>query len=207
MTSPVILFNHIPIDIPRQQIFRRLGFRMDTTRLSADRKNEVESYIEDARSLMRLQGTGRRMRIHGIGASSTLLPDGLVIESRQLADFLAGCTEIVLMGATAGSEIAAAIQRDAGGDRMTRGVVLDAAASETVDHALDWIMDYFRRSLVRENKTLMNKRFSAGYGDLVLENQRTMYRLLEMERIGITLTDSCILVPEKSVTAVTGVVA
>lgn len=171
------------------------------------RKNEIETYIEDARLLMRLQGTGKRMRIQTVRASSTLLADGLVIESRHLAEFLSGCTEIVLMGATAGSDIAAAIQHDAGGDRMTRGVVLDATASETVDHALDWIMDYFRRSLIRENKALMNKRFSAGYGDLALENQRTMYRLLEMERIGVALTDSCILVPEKSVTAVTGVVA
>ena len=72
-------------------------------------------------------------------------------ESRQLARFLANCNEIVLMGATAGREIMNAIKEDASGANVTRGIVLDAAASEIVDAALDWIMDYFKQSLRREN--------------------------------------------------------
>jgi Vitamin B12 dependent methionine synthase, activation domain len=193
--------------MPRSRIYRRLGFRKDTTRLTDNQRNEIEAYIDDASSLIRLQGTGRRLRIHDIHGSSIFLPDGLVLKSGNLADFLRGCTELVLMGGTAGNEIMNAIQRDTAGNHMTRGVVLDAAASETVDHALDWMMNYFSRHLIRENKTLMKKRFSAGYGDLLLENQRIIYRLLEMERIGVELTESCILVPEKSVTAVTGIAA
>lgn len=207
MTSSVILFHHIPIDIPRPQIYKRLGFRKDMTRLSDIRKEEIETYIDDACSLIRLQGAGRRLKIHDIRDAKIHLPGDLVLSSRNLADFLAGSTEIVLMGGTAGSEIMEAIREDAAGDRMTRGIVLDAAASEIVDHALDWMMDYFSRYLLREGKTLMKKRFSAGYGDLLLENQRIMYELLEMERIGVELTESCILVPEKSVTAVTGVMS
>jgi len=207
MTSSVILFHHIPIDIPRPQIYKRLGFRTDMTRLSDVRRQEVEAYIDDARSLIRLQGAARRLKILDIRDARIYLPQDLVLASRNLADFLAGCTELVLMGGTAGHEIMEAIRDDTTGDRMTRGIVLDAAASETVDHALDWIMDYFGRHLIRENKTLMKKRFSAGYGDLLLENQRIMYGLLEMERIGVELTESCILVPEKSVTAVTGVMS
>ena len=44
-------------------------------------------------------------------------------------------------------------------------------------------------------------------GDLPLESQRIMHRLLDLERIGVSITDHCILVPEKSVTAITGIVA
>jgi cobalamin-dependent methionine synthase I len=206
MTSSV-LFHHIPIDIPRPQIYKRLGFRKDTTKLSQIRKEEIEAYIDDASSLIRLQGAARRLKIHDIRDAKIYLPQDLVLSSKNLADFLAGSTEIVLMGGTAGPEIMEAIREDAAGDRMTRGIVLDAAASEIVDHALDWMMDYFSRHLLREGKTLMKKRFSAGYGDLLLENQRIMYGLLEMERIGVELTESCILIPEKSVTAVTGVMS
>jgi cobalamin-dependent methionine synthase I len=32
-----------------------------------------------------------------------------------------------------------------------------------------------------------------------------MYRLLQLDRIGIEITDSSMLVPEKSVTAITGI--
>jgi len=207
MASSVILFHHIPIDIPRPQIYKRLGFRKDMTKLSDIRRKEIEAYIDDARSLIRLQGMGRRLKIRDIRDAKIYLSNDQVLSSKNLAAFIAGSAEIVLMGATAGHEITEAIRVDAAEDRMTRGVVLDAAASETVDHALDWIMDYFGRHLLREGKTLMKKRFSAGYGDLLLESQRIMYELLEMERIGVELTKSCILVPEKSVTAVTGIMS
>jgi hypothetical protein len=110
------------------------------------------------------------------------------------------------MGATGGTAIMEAIQEDMAGRNATRGVVLDAVASEIVDKGLDWIMDYFRRVLRREGKTLLNSRFSAGYGDFELENQRLFHRLLEMERLGVTITAGCLLVPEKSVLAVTGII-
>jgi hypothetical protein len=109
------------------------------------------------------------------------------------------------MGATAGREIMNAIEEDATGANVTRGIVLDAAASEIVDDALDWIVDYFNQSLRRENRRLLGKRYSAGYGDLFLEAQKAMHRLLQLDRIGIEITESCMLSPEKSVTAITGI--
>jgi cobalamin-dependent methionine synthase I len=109
------------------------------------------------------------------------------------------------MGATAGSAIMDAIRGDTAGRDVTRGVVLDAAASEMTDAALDWIMDYFNRTLRRENKSLFKKRFSAGYGDFLLENQKTIYNLLQLDRLGVGITESCMLIPEKSVTAISGI--
>jgi cobalamin-dependent methionine synthase I len=145
------------------------------------------------------------MPIREIKGSRIILPDGAEFESRQLVKLLANCNEIVLMGATAGREIMNAIEKDATGANVTRGIVLDAAASEIVDASLDCIMDYFNQTLRRENRRLLKKRYSAGYGDLFLETQKTMYRLLQLERIGIEITESCMLVPEKSVTAITGI--
>ena len=49
--------------MPRSRIYRRLGFRKDTTRLTDSQRNEIDAYIDDARSLIRLQGTGRRLQI------------------------------------------------------------------------------------------------------------------------------------------------
>jgi cobalamin-dependent methionine synthase I len=109
------------------------------------------------------------------------------------------------MAATAGPGIIDAIEKDIADSNVTHGIVLDAAASETVDASLDWIMNYFNRTLLRENRRLLRKRYSAGYGDLPLETQKTMYLLLKLDRIGVQITESCILVPEKSVTAITGI--
>jgi len=73
------------------------------------------------------------------------------------------------------------------------------------DNALSWIINYFNRQLSRESKQLTSKRFSAGYGDFSLENQKIIYDVLKLEQLGISLSDKYMLIPEKSVTAVVGI--
>ena len=60
------------------------------------------------------------------------------------------------------------------------------------------------RIAAEEGKSL-RPRYSAGYGDFSLENQRGIFDLLSpAKHIGLTLKDNLIMVPEKSVTAVIG---
>ncbi|MFA5180576.1 MAG: hypothetical protein WC405_04595 [Syntrophales bacterium] len=200
-----LFFESIPVTLPRPEIYRRLGYRKEATRISPMQREEVEGYIADALPLLQLRGSALRLRIAIEGPALISLPEGNAFASRKLARFLKDAREIILMGATAGTAIMEAIQADIGGRNVTRGVVLDATASEVVDAGLDWIMGYFRQSLRREGKTLSTSRFSAGYGDFALENQLLMHRLLQMDRLNVTITESCLLIPEKSVTAVTGI--
>jgi hypothetical protein len=201
-----LFFESIPVTLPRPAIYRRLGYRKEATRISPGQREEVEGYIADALPLLQLKGSALRLPIELEKPALINLPEGDAFASRKLARFLKDAREIILMGATAGTAIMEAIQADIGGRNVTRGVVLDATASEVVDAGLDWIMGYFRQILRREGKTLLNSRFSAGYGDFALENQRLMHRLLQMGRLNVAITKSCLLVPEKSVTAVTGIV-
>jgi len=206
--QPTVFFNSIIIEAPRKRIYKRLGYRQGITRIPSERESEVEKYISEALSLIKLQGVGRRLPVWWKNDHQVILADGAgdeVFKSRRLSRFFGECREALLMGATAGIDVTAAIAEDAGGNRLTRGVVFDATASEMVDASLDWIMSYFARELRRENKMLTEKRFSAGYGDFLLENQLKVFRLLELERIGVKITESFVLIPEKSVTAIAGI--
>lgn len=198
-------FNNIPIQAPLSRIYRRLGYREGVTELGQNDRREIESHIEKALSLIQVQGTARRLPVVLEGESTVRLPENAFFESRRLLKFLNGSDEILLMGATAGPEIMTAIQEDAAGRNIMRAVVLDATASEIADATLDWIMAYYNRALRREGKCLLKARYSAGYGDLGLENQRMIYRLLALGTIGVEITESCMLIPEKSVTAITGI--
>ncbi|MDI6777364.1 MAG: hypothetical protein QMD03_09080 [Syntrophales bacterium] len=202
---PLIFFDTISIGVPHERVYRRLGYRKGVTMILSWQKEEVERYIADAQSLIHLQGAAIRMPVQERDTARVILSNDVVFESRQLTAFLEHCREVVLMGATAGNDIMKAMEGDTTSHHLTRRVVFDATASEAVDASLDWIMDYFNRELRRENKMLTQKRYSAGYGDFSLENQKTIHRLLELDRIGVKITASCILVPEKSVTAIAGV--
>ncbi len=51
----------------------------------------------------------------------------------------------------------------------------------------------------------LGRRYSPGYGDFPLASQREIFNLLHCEKIGLTLTESLMISPTKSVTAIAGV--
>ena len=54
-------------------------------------------------------------------------------------------------------------------------------------------------------QTCLKPRFSPGFGDLSLENQKKIFSFLRCsQQIGLTLNDSLVMSPEKSVTAFIG---
>jgi hypothetical protein len=201
----LITFERITIEPPLQAIYRRLGYRKGLTRIKPDDSKALGESLELARSLIALQGAARRLPVLSKDSRRIRLTDNLCLESANLAALLANSQEVLLMGATAGAAVIEAIRQDTADDNLTRAVVLDAAASETVDAALDWMEALFARQLRREGRQLTKSRFSCGYGDLALANQKLFYDLLDLKRFGVELTENCILKPEKSVTAVAGI--
>ena len=76
---------------------------------------------------------------------------------------------------------------------------------QSADAAMNWINNFIRGQLSRGAERLTKQRFSPGYGDLGLENQNVIHSLLDLGRLGITLSSRCMLIPEKSVTAIAGI--
>lgn len=201
----VVFFEKILIDPPREKIYQRLGFKKKTTDLSSAREKETDFFINKASSLISLKGMMLRLAIQHNDGEKILLSGDLAFASQKLANVLRDCHEAVLMGATAGYAIMEAIKEKTLQDDLAVAVVYDATASEMTDSALDWIVDYTNQLIRREGKILLPRRFSAGYADFALENQKIIYEKLQMEKFGVKINSSSILLPEKSVTAISGI--
>ncbi len=203
-TIPVF-FHAIRIDMPARAVYRRLGYQKGKTEITREQRSEIEATLGDAVSLVELKGSAVLIPVREQGAGQILLDTGELLKSASLLRMLEGSTELLLMGATAGNRVMQEISRDSKSGNLTRAILLDAVASEMTDKALDWIAEHMGRELRRQGKGITHSRFSAGYGDFELENQKIMYERLQLQEIGVKITDSCVLVPEKSVTAVAGV--
>jgi len=198
-------FESINLTPPKDRIYSRLGYAKNVTLLTEKQKEEVEKYIDDALAAIELKGAACYISITDIEGSVVKLSENIEFNSASLAELFRDCQAVFFVAATAGGEIVKFIQKDSLGKDITSAVIFDAVASETVDASLGWIMSYFERILRRENKTFTNRRFSAGYGDFSLENQKIIHEVLDLNKIGITLDEKYILFPEKSVTAVAGI--
>ncbi|HBI47466.1 MAG TPA: methionine synthase [Smithella sp.] len=201
----VIFLEKISIDPPREKIYQRLGFKKRTTQISETQQEETDRFINEASFLISLKGSLLRLAIKHNDGEKIFLDGGLTFASKKLSTFLRDCREAVLMAATTGNAIMEAIKEKTRQDDLGAAVVYDATASEMADAGLDWIMDYLNHQIRREGKTLLPRRFSAGYADFDLENQRAIYDILQMGKISITITPRFILIPEKSVTAIGGI--
>ena len=122
-------------------------------------------------------------------------------ESRDLKQHLEGCGEILLFACTAGAEMDRRIAR-AKLLSPAKGLLMHAIGAQQVEGGCDRLCASLADQFPDWQLT---DRFSPGYGDLTLEMQRDVMTALDCGRtVGITLTDSLLMTPSKSVTAIIG---
>lgn len=128
------------------------------------------------------------------------------VESAALAQNLAGCEKAVVFGATVGLGMDRLIARY-GRTSPAKGVVAQALGAERIEALCDAFCEELGEQK-RAEGLFPRPRFSPGYGDLPLELQRDIFSVLDCPRqIGLTLNESLLMSPSKSVTAVVGLAA
>ena len=126
----------------------------------------------------------------------TVIFDTLSVGSRGLAAFLSSCDRAVLFAATVGADADRLITR-AEATSPVRALLLDAFFTERVEALCNSFTAQY---------TKPENRFSPGYDDLPLGFQKNMFSLLDCPRkIGLTLGESLLMMPTKSVTAIIGI--
>lgn len=136
------------------------------------------------------------------GGGFALAGTPTVLAGTTAERMLGGSHKAAVLGCTLGARfdrmLAEAQARD-----MARAVMLDACAGALVEAGCDAAQEELAGRFPGEYLT---DRFSPGYGDLPLSLQGELCALLDApKRLGLHVTDSCMLNPVKSVTAVIGI--
>lgn len=144
------------------------------------------------------------IRRFGMGENGCLIGTTLIPQGKDVCRMLSGCHEAVLLAATLG----------AGSERMllkaqaksgAEAVLLDAVLSAAIEAVCDAQEAALRDSLAAQGLYLTD-RFSPGYGDMPLAQTREICAVLSADKtIGLTVSQSGIMIPRKSVTAIMGV--
>ena len=121
------------------------------------------------------------------------------VQSRALAAHVEGCSQAVIFAATVGIGVDRLLAKYA--DVYTaKAHLFQAIGAERIEALCDEVCKELE--MLGETKT----RFSPGYGDFPLETQKEFFIALDCERkIGLHLSDSFLMTPTKSVTAVVGI--
>ena len=127
----------------------------------------------------------------------------LDLPGQDIHQLLRDCDRVVLFALTLGPEAELLIHRE-GLRSPTAALVLDACASAACEQACNDLQTRLEEQLCAEG-IYPTDRVSPGYGDLPLTVQAPLLELLDAQkRCGITLSDTFIMTPRKSVTAIFG---
>ena len=185
------------LEIPEIVRYMRMGCRMPEGAL-AERMLRLR---DEALAAVRQASFCRRFPVAD-GAIGDPPAAGIALRG-TLARHLEGCHAAYLACGTIGAEFDA-LQRRVSAVSGTDALAVQAAGAALVEKLMDEVEDAIRGKL--EDGEILLPRYSPGYGDFPLSAQRELLGLLDApRRVGVSLTDSFLMIPSKSVSAVIGV--
>ena len=202
----LVVINSIPFEIEEKRVLRELRI----PRITHVRELKEEGVAKAIKQAIDLSYT----LIHGKGCYKTVtikevLHDRVTIEGSDtlfiganMVKLLARCDYATLLSCTIGPELEKKV------DHIKKTHTADAFFLDVVG---GWMADYMADKVdaVVQSEVLRNgygrtMRYSPGYGDWDLPVQRELLKKVEAASIGVTCTETFILQPRKSVTAVIG---
>ncbi|MCD7801265.1 MAG: methionine synthase [Ruminococcus sp.] len=120
---------------------------------------------------------------------------------KDIKNHLKGCDKAILMCATISSGVDRIIRMAEISD-MAQALILDVLSSVAIENVCNQVDGIINEEYPQYYQTW---RFSAGYGDFPIDIQRDFLNVLNApKKIGLCVTDTNIMTPRKSVTAVMG---
>jgi len=140
-------------------------------------------------------------RIVPVGISGDCVDFGAFsVNSSDLVKNLEGCSRAVIFAATIGIGIDRLIKKYSVLS-PAKAVIFQAIGTERAEKLCDMFCEE-----IEINIKGTKPRFSPGYGDFPLEKQKDIFDILECSKnIGVMLSESLLMTPSKSVTAVIGI--
>ena len=190
-----VVYGTVPtaeIEINKNELAQRLGtdraFEHSAIDLCLNDFNQVANY-RYAYVLTPVNFVGENICDLGFGN----------IVSKNLFENLHGCNSAIVLAVTTGLGVDRLLKK-LSVVSQARHFITDGIASA----AAESLCDYMDNLLRKGNK--IPHRFSPGYGDLSLQIQPDLLTILNSSKnVGITLNNSLLMTPVKSITAIMGV--
>lgn len=184
-----------------KEAIRYLGY--GKTKVDEQTLQLIRESFEQLEAISRPDCIWRILELQAFG-NGELQIGNMKVQSSHLEKNLKGCSQVILFGTTLGTAVDRQIHTCEIVD-IARAVVLQACAAAFLEEYCDEMQGRIAEKMAKE-QLYLRPRFSPGYGDFSIMHQRQILQMLDAaKKIGLTMTESYMLTPTKSVTAVIGV--
>ncbi len=186
----------------KQDVLNRIGYS-DTDTVSARIDSLVDDYLDNYHEFIAPSFTYVHQSIKAVGGN--IIQVGTVaLKSTLLARLLERCEQVAVFALTIGGYLEELVAYLSENGLVLQATVLDAVGSGAAEILASGIEADIRRIVARRGRVI-SRRFSPGYCDWDITQQSKLFQLLDGEEIDITLTESGLMVPRKSISGVIGI--
>jgi len=191
------------IDINRQQVLRNIGYCTDC-KLPTRLASLIDDYVENVHNLIEPSYSCVVRDINLVQGSRVIIEGSIVFESQVIASLLEQCEKAAVFLVTIGEHLEEMAYRLAEDGLIVQATVLDAIGSVAAEKVADFVQDRVRE-IANDQGLVISQRFSPGYCDWDIGQQRTVFWAVSGDSVGIRLTEGCLMIPRKSISGVIGI--
>ena len=201
----LILKDNISYIINKKDVLSLLGYKTGKTKISKEFAEKLEKIFKLTYENGKGKGIYIIRKIKDINEDKISFENTeFKLKSKNLSKLFEDSFAVIFFGITIGCWIENRITELNQDKKMNEALIYDAVGSEAVEGAANSINHFFDIE-ARQNRYSLTKRYSPGYGDLDISVQKQLYNELELEKLGIKIMDTNLLIPQKTITAFIGV--
>lgn len=192
----------IEIEVDKSEICQRLDYEKGQSPRPRT-SSLIDSQLEESNVLIEPQVCYTIKTIKDVNGSTLSVGDQ-VFTSRRISPMFSGCTQAAIFVATVGKRLEKKVARLMKTGLTLEALVVDSLGSVAVEKVADWFESEVRGiAAAKGNKA--GRRYSPGYCDWDITQQKELFRFLDGESIGVNLTGTCLMTPRKSISGIIGI--
>ncbi len=191
------------LDIDSLQVLHNLGYGANSE-LPPRMSSLVDEYISHANELIEPMYSHTIRDVEWVQGNISFVEDQVIFKSQVIARLLASCEQVAIFVLTIGNQLEEMVGHLAREGLVLQATVLDAIGSAAVEELADFIQGRIAE-LSGEQGRCISRRFSPGYCDWNIGQQRMLFRAMGADHAGVRLNEKCLMLPQKSVSGIIGI--
>lgn len=200
MTTPSIR-NEFGIDM--KQVLKHMGYGTNGVP-SARIESLVKEYADNICHLIEPSYSYCIRDVSAVRGSRVFIEGSVTFRSNIIARLLEQCPKVAVFVLTIGGRLGDVVRKLSEDGLMVQAAVLDAIGSDAAETLAHVVQDIIAQEVEAEGLGI-SQRFSPGYCDWRVSQQKMVFRAMGGKTAGVRLTDGCLMIPQKSISGIIGI--
>jgi hypothetical protein len=200
MANPSIR-NELDIDV--KQVLSRMGYGtagMPSARI----ESLVKEYADNICHLIEPSYSYVILDVNSVRGSRVFIEGSVVFRSNVIAELLRQCPRVAVFVLTIGGRLGEVVRQLSGEGFLVQAAVLDAIGSDAAETLAHVVQEIIKSKAAVEGLAI-RRRFSPGYCDWRISQQKMVFRAVGGDSAGVRLTEGYLMVPQKSISGIIGI--